>query len=82
MFESIPTYPDAARYWELVERLGITIFYTAPTAIRALHAQGDDFVARADPLEPAPARHGGRADQPGGMDPSVVEAIKRGFEGR
>ncbi len=48
MFESIPTYPDAGRYWDMVQRHGITIFYTAPTAIRALAAQGDHFVTRAD----------------------------------
>ncbi len=48
MFESIPTYPDAGRYWDMVERHGITIFYTAPTAIRALAAQGDEFVSRHD----------------------------------
>ncbi len=41
MFESVPTYPDAGRYWDLVARHGITIFYTAPTAIRALAAHGD-----------------------------------------
>ncbi len=46
MFESIPTYPDAGRYWDMVERHNITIFYTAPTAIRALAAQGDDFVTK------------------------------------
>ena len=44
MFESIPTYPDAGRYWNMVAKHKITIFYTAPTAIRALAAQGDDFV--------------------------------------
>lgn len=44
MFESIPTYPDAGRYWDMVAKHKITIFYTAPTAIRALAAQGDDFV--------------------------------------
>ena len=44
MFESIPTYPDAGRYWDLVERYGVSIFYTAPTAIRALAAQGDEYV--------------------------------------
>ena len=44
MFESIPTYPDAGRYWNMVAKHKITIFYTAPTAIRALSAQGDDFV--------------------------------------
>jgi len=48
MFESVPTYPDAGRYWDLVARHGVTVFYTAPTAIRALAAQGDDFVARHD----------------------------------
>jgi acetyl-CoA synthetase len=48
MFESIPTYPDAGRYWDMVARHGITIFYTAPTAIRTLAAQGDHFVTRAD----------------------------------
>lgn len=44
MFESIPTYPDASRYWEMVSRHGITIFYTAPTAIRVLAAAGNRFV--------------------------------------
>ena len=48
MFESTPLYPDAGRYWDLVERHGVTIFYTAPTAIRALAAKGDDFVTRAN----------------------------------
>jgi len=48
MFESIPTYPDAGRYWDMVERHKITIFYTAPTAIRALAAQGDAHVTRYD----------------------------------
>ena len=44
MFESIPTYPDAGRYWDMVDRLGITIFYTAPTAIRAIAREGERFV--------------------------------------
>ncbi|MEX2080409.1 MAG: acetate--CoA ligase [Dehalococcoidia bacterium] len=44
MFESIPTYPDAGRYWEMVDRLGITTLYTAPTAIRAIAREGPDFV--------------------------------------
>jgi acetyl-CoA synthetase len=48
MFESIPTYPDAGRYWDMIARHQITIFYTAPTAIRALAAQGDDFVTKYD----------------------------------
>ena len=45
MFESIPTYPDAGRYWRIVDDLGVNIFYTAPTALRAIHRGGDAFVA-------------------------------------
>ena len=48
MFESTPLYPDAGRYWSMVERHKITIFYTAPTAIRALAAQGDEHVTKYD----------------------------------
>ena len=44
MFESIPTYPDPGRYWRLVDDLGVTIFYTAPTAIRAIARSGDEWV--------------------------------------
>jgi acetyl-CoA synthetase len=45
MFESTPVYPDAGRYWRIVDDLGVNIFYTAPTAIRALNRAGDAFVA-------------------------------------
>jgi acetyl-CoA synthetase len=48
MFESTPMYPDAGRYWDLVERYKVNIFYTAPTAIRALAAQGDSWVGEHD----------------------------------
>ncbi|MBX3247925.1 MAG: acetate--CoA ligase [Myxococcales bacterium] len=48
MFESVPTYPDAGRYWDMVARHGVTIFYTAPTAIRALAALGDEHVKKHD----------------------------------
>lgn len=48
MFESIPTYPDAGRYWDIVERHKATIVYTAPTAIRSLAKEGDSFVTRSD----------------------------------
>ncbi len=44
MFESIPTYPDPGRYWRIVDDLGVNIFYTAPTAIRAIKRAGDDYV--------------------------------------
>jgi acetyl-CoA synthetase len=46
LFESIPTYPDAGRYWEMVERLKINQFYTAPTAIRLLIKSGDEYVKK------------------------------------
>ncbi|MCB9601657.1 MAG: acetate--CoA ligase [Sandaracinus sp.] len=48
MFESVPTYPDAGRYWDFVARHGVTIFYTAPTALRALAAMGDEHVTKYD----------------------------------
>jgi len=46
MFESTPLYPDASRYWRMVDDLGVTIFYTAPTAIRAIARAGDEPVKR------------------------------------
>ena len=44
MFEGVPTYPDASRCWQVVDKHQVNIFYTAPTALRALMGQGDDFV--------------------------------------
>jgi len=44
MFEGVPTYPDAGRFWKIVEENKVNIFYTAPTAIRALEAKGMEFV--------------------------------------
>ena len=44
MFEGIPSYPDAGRFWQIVEQNNVNIFYTAPTAIRALEAKGNKFV--------------------------------------
>ena len=46
MFEGVPTYPDAGRFWEIVDKNKINIFYTAPTAIRSLEAYGNDFVRK------------------------------------
>ncbi|MEO1242125.1 MAG: acetate--CoA ligase [Pseudomonadota bacterium] len=48
MFEGVPTYPDASRFWRVVEKHKVNIFYTAPTAIRALMREGNDFVSVAD----------------------------------
>ncbi|AQA19939.1 acetate--CoA ligase [Halioglobus japonicus] len=47
MFEGVPTYPDAGRCWEVVDKHQVNTFYTAPTAIRALQAVGDEPVTRA-----------------------------------
>jgi len=44
MFEGIPTYPNPDRFWQIIDKHQVNIFYTAPTAIRALMAQGDDLV--------------------------------------
>ena len=44
LFEGVPTYPDASRCWQVCDKHQVTIFYTAPTAIRALMAVGDDYV--------------------------------------
>ena len=48
MFEGVPTYPDAGRFWEIVEKHGVNQFYTAPTAIRALMKQGEEWPAKHD----------------------------------
>ncbi len=44
MFEGIPTFPDAGRFWQIVDKYNVSIFYTAPTAIRALEAAGTKYV--------------------------------------
>ena len=44
MFDGVPNYPDHGRLWETIDRLGVTILYTAPTAIRALMREGDEWV--------------------------------------
>ncbi len=46
MFEGVPTYPDAGRFWHICDKFKVTVFYTAPTAIRALMSQGDEWVMK------------------------------------
>jgi len=46
MFEGVPTYPDAGRFWHICDKFGVTVFYTAPTAIRALMRLGDEWPAK------------------------------------
>jgi acetyl-CoA synthetase len=48
MFDGVPNYPDHGRFWETCQRLGVSIFYTAPTALRALMREGDSWVTAHD----------------------------------
>ena len=74
MFEGVPTYPDASRFWQVCEKHKVNQFYTAPTALRALMGQGNEWVEKCDlSRSQAYAGHRGRADQPGGL-----ELVQRG----
>ena len=68
MYEGAPDYPDKDIWWELCDRYDVTIFYTAPTAIRSCMKWGAELPGQARPVQAAAARHGGRADQPQGLD--------------
>ena len=57
MYEGAPDYPDKDPWWSLVEKDRVTIFYTAPTAIRTSMKWGDDLPDKARPLLAPPARH-------------------------
>ena len=46
MFEGVPTWPDASRFWQIVDKFSVEIFYGAPTALRALMREGDDWVTK------------------------------------
>ncbi len=68
MFEGTPDYPDRDRFWDIVERRAVSVFYTAPTAIRGFMRWGTQYPGNARPLQPAVARDSRRADQSGGVD--------------
>ena len=68
MYEGAPDWPEKDRFWEIIERHGVTIFYTAPTAIRAFMRWGTEWPAKHDLSLAAPARLGRRADQPRSVD--------------
>ena len=46
MFEGVPNYPDSSRWWQIVDKFKVNIFYTAPTAIRSLMREGDKPVKK------------------------------------
>ena len=68
MYEGAPDWPQKDRFWEIIERYGVTIFYTAPTAIRAFMRWGTEWPAEARPVVAAAARIGRRADQSRSVD--------------
>ena len=68
MFEGIPTYPDPGRFWDIVDKHRINIFYTAPTAIRALMKEGEKWVDEPRPVQPQGPGQRGRAHQPRSLD--------------
>ena len=67
MFEGVPNYPTMSRFWEVIDKHKVNIFYTAPTAIRALMQAGDDAGEEDLAQVAAPARHRRRADQSGSL---------------
>ncbi len=68
MYEGAPNWPEPDRFWAIIERHKVNIFYTAPTAIRAFMQVGRALAQEARPHQPAPARHRRRADQPRSLD--------------
>ena len=77
IYEGTPEYPTWARHWEIVERERVSIYYTAPTAIRALIKAGEEWVQNFDLSSLRAARDGRRADQPRGLG-LVPGARRRG----
>ena len=75
MFEGVPNYPSMSRFWEVIDKHKVNIFYTAPTAIRALMRAGDEPVKKTSRAVAAPARLGRRADQSGSL--GVVSPRRR-----
>ena len=68
IFEGVPNYPNAERWWEIIERYKVDILYTAPTAIRSHMKWGPEHADKARPLVAAPPRQRRRADQSRGVD--------------
>ena len=82
MYEGAPDYPGRDRFWDIIEKYGITILYTAPTAIRAFMRWGDQWAGEARHVEPALAGLGGRTDQPRSLDLVSEEHRRRSLSDR
>ena len=76
MYEGTPDYPDKDRFWRIVEKYGVTICYTAPTAIRTFMRWGEEYPKRCDLSSLRLLGIGRRADQPGGVG-LVLEGHRR-----
>ena len=81
MYEGTPDYPDKDRFWSIVEKYKVTIFYTAPTAIRTFMKWGDDVPGAARPVVAAAARHRRRADQPRSVGLVLQDDRRRALPG-
>ena len=68
MYEGAPNFPEPDRFWTIIDRHKVNIFYTAPTAIRAFIKWGDEWPKKHDMSQPAPAGHSRRADQSRSLD--------------
>ncbi len=68
MYEGAPNFPEADRLWKIVDDHKVTVFYTAPTAIRACIKWGDQYPSAAFAGQSAPAGHSGRTHQSRGLD--------------
>ena len=82
IYEGTPDYPDKDRLWSIVEKYGVTILYTAPTAIRTFMKWGDGVPGAARPVVAAAARHRRRADQPRGVGLVLAAHRRRALPGR
>ena len=76
MYEGAPDFPQPDRFWRIIEKYRVNVFYTSPTAIRAFIKFGDPVARRTRPVEPAAARLGRRTHQPLGL--GVVSPRDRG----
>ena len=75
MYEGTPDYPDRDRFWSIIDKYGVNIFYTAPTAIRTFMRWGTELPARHSLASSAADRHRRRADQSRGVD--LVQRLHR-----
>ncbi len=82
VFEGVPTYPDAARFWQVCDKHKVNTFYTAPTALRALMRDGRRAGQKDLAREPAPARHGRRANQSRSMGVVLPHGWRRALPDR